>query len=273
VTTLVYVYAVLDTAHNDPLLLGSERLHGIGGETVRLVREGAIAAVVSDVPTEEFDEGPLNAGLADLTWLGPRALAHQQVNARLFEEVEALLPLAFGTVFRTDAGVRGFLTDERPELTRRLECIRGRAEWVVAVRRDRDAALAHVDESVAEVRQLLADAAAASPGRAYLLQRRLDEVRRRAAMAMDVEIVAELMQTLERHADDLFREPLPDEASENPVARLSVLVPRVDEQPFARNIEQLRQTWASRGFALEMTGPWPPYRFGGLSAEVARARR
>jgi hypothetical protein len=272
VTTLVYVYAVLEVAPEAPPD-AAQLLRGIDGATVRLVREQSIAAAVSNVPAVEFEEEPLNARLADLGWLGPRAMAHQHVNARLFDEVGSLLPLSFGTVFRTDDKLREFLVTERPELLRRLTRIRGRAEWVVAVHREPIAALAYVDESVPEVRRLLDESAVATPGRAYLLRRRLEELRANAAFAVDAEVVGELMRTLEQHAEDIYREPVPDDAAEAPIARASVLVPRNVEQPFARNVEQLSQTCASRGYVLELTGPWPPYRFSGLNGEVVHARR
>ena len=52
-TDLVYVYAVL------PKPLGTA-LNGLEGRTVRWVVANDLAAAVSDVPGEEFNEGPLN---------------------------------------------------------------------------------------------------------------------------------------------------------------------------------------------------------------------
>src|SRR5579884_3187587 len=100
---LVYVYAILDG------VVGGE-LWGIEGGRVRWIEEAGLAAAVSDVPRGDFDEEPLNARIRDLAWLGPRAEAHQAVNAQLAEQAEACLPLAFGTVFRTDDRVRELLS-------------------------------------------------------------------------------------------------------------------------------------------------------------------
>ena len=49
-----------------------------------------------------------------MAWLGPRAVAHQDVNDRLHEAAEAMIPLAFGTVFRDDERVRHMLREQAP---------------------------------------------------------------------------------------------------------------------------------------------------------------
>ena len=49
--------------------------------------------------------------------------------------------------------------------------------------------------------------------------------------------------------------------------RASVLVRNRDAGGFVRNVEQLQAAW----YELRLTGPWPPYRFGGLE-HVAAAR-
>src|SRR5205814_753791 len=84
VSELLYVYGIVPADH--PLGARPDAgLSGIGGAPIGLVAEGPVAAVVSAVPAAEFDEEPLNSRLRDLDWLGPRAAAHQAVNARLME--------------------------------------------------------------------------------------------------------------------------------------------------------------------------------------------
>ena len=123
-TALIYVYAVLP----EPV---AGDLSGIDARPVRWIAEGGLAAAVSEVPSEEFDEQPLNEHVRDMGWLGPRAVAHQEVNYRLHADGEASVPLSFGTVFRDDERVRQLLRDEAPVLAERLGAVRGCAEWVV----------------------------------------------------------------------------------------------------------------------------------------------
>ena len=114
-TTLVYLYAVLSERVEAPVA-------GIDGARVRWIVHDGLAAAVSDVPGEDFEEEPLNEHVRDMTWLGPRAISHQDVNASLFEASEAIVPLAFGTVFRDDDRVRQLLLDEVPASSTMRRC-------------------------------------------------------------------------------------------------------------------------------------------------------
>jgi hypothetical protein len=256
VGSLLYVYALLPAERPDPEL----------GE-VALVREGPLAAAVSAVPAEEFDEEPLNRNLRDLAWLGPRAERHQAVNAALMERSEALLPLAFGTIYRDEAGLRAMLRQRRDELLRRLEGVRGRAEWVVALRRDDRAARAWVEERGEALADLRRRIEASPPGRAYLLARRLDDARREGLLQLDQAALAELGRALEGRVERSHREPVTAPADpadgSGPIVRLSLLVPRPAEGELEAALGALAERWRPRGYTLDLTGPWPPYRFGG----------
>jgi hypothetical protein len=227
----------------------------------------------------EFDEEPLNRNMRDMAWLAPRAERHQSVNAALMERGAALLPLAFGTVYRDEAGLRAMLRDRQAELLRRLEGVRGRAEWVITLHRDGAAAGAWVEEHGAALADLRREIEASAPGRAYLLARRLDDARREGLLQLDQAALAELSQALEAHAERSHREPLAAPRPEGtpgypggagtaaggsgPIARLSLLVPRPAEDALRAALGELTERWRPRGYGVDATGPWPPYRFGG----------
>jgi Gas vesicle synthesis protein GvpL/GvpF len=261
---LVYVYAVLPRAVE-------QEVRGIDGRPVRWVVEGDLAAAVTDVPATEFDEAPLNERIRDLRWLEPRAVAHQTVNARLHELSSAVLPLSFGTVFRTDERVRDLLRHEAKSLRERLEGVAGRSEWVLAVHRDEATAVAALEASP-RLRDLQIEVQTASPGRAHLLKRRLDEARHDERRHMDSEVEAHLSSALSAVADAVFAEPLPAEAAERPMWRGSLLVERAREPDLLTALDQLRSQLEPRGYRLLLTGPWPPYRFGGLEPQARSTR-
>ena len=254
---LVYLYAVAPR----PV---AGQLAGIDGRPVRWIVDGDLAAAVSDVPAEEFEQEPLNARVRDLHWLGPRAVAHQTVNAQLHERAEALVPLAFGTVFRDDERVRDLLRREREGLRERLTAVSGRAEWVLALHRVGDPDVAALERHSPAVRELQAEIASSSPGRAHLLKRRLAELTGQELARLDAEAVDTILEALNGLADAVYVEPLPAEAAERPLLRASLLVARSGEAHFLETIERLRERWPERGYQLLLTGPWPAYRFGGL---------
>jgi hypothetical protein len=238
----VYVYAVLEA----PVAVS---LEGIDGGPVRWV-EADLAAAVSDVPPEQFADEPLNANVRDLGWLGPRAIAHDAVNGALWERSDALIPLAFGTVFRDDQRVREMLLDRASEFRARLERVRGRGEWVVSLERLETAA------ETERVSALKADIAAASAGRAHLLKRRLVEVERDERLRVQAEAADEFVRDAQTVTDGVYVEPIPAQALDRPLVRATLLVRDADDA-----VAQLVARWRARGYAISESGPTPPYRF------------
>jgi Gas vesicle synthesis protein GvpL/GvpF len=267
---LVYVYGVVGTE----ACQATDGLRGLEGAAVRSVDAEGLAAAVSDVPADAFGEEALNDRIRDMAWLGPRAVAHQAVNERLHERTPGLIPLNFGTVFRDDERVRAMLRDQAPVLRERLQAVRGRSEWVVALHRTSNLTVDHLRERSPKLQTLEAEIAAAPPGRAHLMRRRLVEARQEEARRLDSAAAREVLQALQAVADGVYAEPLPSpaEAADRPLVRASVLVRRDAEQQFMEAVEELERQWGEPEFRFTLTGPWPPYRFGGLGADEPRAR-
>jgi hypothetical protein len=266
---LLYVYAILPAPA--AVTLEEQAIQGIGGGRVWPVLAGDLAAALSAVPEAEFDEAPLNAHVRDLDWLAPRAAAHQEVNARLFAAGHALIPLAFGTVFRDAAGVEHLLRSQRSALLDRLARIRGRAEWVLTVQRDAAAALAALERSSAALAALRQQIAAAPPGRAYLLQRRFDTVRRQELLAQDARVVQRVQAALAPLAVQRYLEPVVPETEGGPLVRWSMLVERAGEAEWRAAVEQEQGRRQAEGYAIRLSGPWPAYRFSSLEQQAAGA--
>jgi hypothetical protein len=255
--SLVYVYAIGEAP------IGAT-LNGIDGGSIRWVSEGGLSAAVSDVPAEDFDQEPLNERVRDMSWLGPRAVAHQEVNYRLHERAETLIPLAFGTVFRDDERVGALLRNEAQALRERLAAVRGADEWVVALHLMQEPAPEDVAAMSPALQSLQRDIEATSPGRAHLLRRRLAELEREEARRVQAEAAEQVLDRLRSVARAVFAEPLPKDTVERPLLRASVLVPREQEDAFLDETERLRVHWREPTYRVLLTGPWPPYRFGGL---------
>jgi hypothetical protein len=185
----------------------------------------------------------------------------------LHESAEAMIPLAFGTVFRDDDRVRHLLQVQAPALTERLEAVRGCTEWVVALHLLKEPDTADVAAASSAIQDLQREIETSSPGRAHLLRRRLAELERDEARRLQAEAADEVLAGLQEIAADVFSEPLPSDSVERPLLRASVLVPRQDEAQFLGALEQLRARWPEPTYRLLLTGPWPPYRFGGIKAD------
>lgn len=248
--TLIYLYAVAPAAAGR--WLETNDLRGIGGARVRAVPGGGVLGAVSDVPAGEFDQDPLDRNVADAEWLAPHAAAHQDVNAALLDAAGAVLPLAFGTIFRTEERVRDALGARARELAAGLAAVTGRAEWVVTLDRDRRAALRYLERT-----RDSAKAAAAGEGRAYLLRRKVEVESADELRALDRRARAELQQALEGVAEELTEEPL---IEGGPAARLTALARRDRALALGQAVQAYASRWRERGYEPRIAGPWPPYR-------------
>jgi hypothetical protein len=272
VSSLLYVYAILPITAPAMLDLRRGAVHGINDGILTTVEEAGLAAAVSAVDPIEFEAEPLNRLVRSIDWLAPRAAAHQQVNALLFDQADALIPLAFGTVYRTPARIATMLETERGALRSCLDRVRGKAEWVVSLQRLTEEALVALEEQSDALRDVRARIATGAPGRAYLLSRQVETVRRRELLVLDGRAVAALEDLLPM-VDEIFAEPLVAGPEQGLLARLSVLVDRLREAELLAAVDGYRQHWLGLGYDLRLTGPWPPYRFSSRGAELLSAGR
>ena len=262
---LLYAYAFL------PAGADVDGLTGIDDQPVSLLAEGEVAAALSAVPAEQFEEEPLNRLVGDMEWLAPRATAHQAVNGALMELTDALLPLSFGAVYRDSSSVARTLRERQDELRARLAAVRGCSEWVATLQRDEARALDAAEIDDPELARLQAEIAAAPPGRAFLLRRRVEDVRRAALARMDQSAAQAAIAGLAQLVERVYAEPILRNTPDAPLARASLLVRRPNEAELVEQVADLARRWDERGYLLRLTGPWPPYRFGSTSPEEAGA--
>jgi len=257
---LRYLYAVAKA--NAEGAIAAANLRGIDGGRVEAIVEGDLLGATSPVPASEYEEEPLNERLQDLEWLAPRAASHQEVNGRLLELANAVIPLSFGAIYRDADGVRELLRRRADDFADRLRAVEGRAEWIVSI--EREGATVPTGGAVGA---LDAEIATAAPGRAFLLGKRRDEVIREERRIRDAAVAEEAWATIEAIAERVYREPLIEDPLAAAIARFSVLAHRDREVELGDVVRRLGASGASEGYRVRLSGPWPAYRFGGLPSE------
>lgn len=250
--TLVYLYAVAPAAAAG--WLGAHDIRGIADGRVRAVEQLGVVGAVSDVPAGEFEQEPLDRNIADPAWLAPHAAAHQDVNAALLDGVGAVLPLAFGTIFRAEQGIERVLRERERELTEALAAVAGRVEWVCTLDRDLRLASAYLART-----RLSQTDTGTREGRSYLLRRKAEVESVEEQRTLDREARAEFRESLGAVAQEVTDEPL---IEGGPVARCTVLVSRDAENALRRAAMSFGARWSERGYEPRLAGPWPPYRYG-----------
>lgn len=255
---LRYVYGI--GRAGDAARVATAELTGIDEGLVGCIVEGELLAAVSEVDESAYDETVLNERVRDLEWLAVRAAQHQAVNGRLLELLGTVLPLSFGAIYRDDERVRQMLRENADARGTQLASLAGRAEWVVTISRDTEAP---PDDE--HVRALDAEIAASSPGRAFLLDKQRGATLSRSLERRDAEAADAALAGLADVAERTYREPVATGGTDTVALRASILVARDREAALVKAIGDLEKGLGDRGYRVRASGPWPAYRFGGMS--------
>ena len=264
-----YVYGVIGGA---PLELPESLLGVDGRHQVRILAEGGVAAVASQVPLSEFGEETLRDSLNDVEWLERTARGHEGV----LDEVRALttvIPMRLCTVYRSRQSVADMLARERAALVEALDRLRGKTEWGLKVFADAAAVKRAARGASDDAGRLDAELADASAGSAYMRRRQLDDLVRAQADRLIDECVEDAHSRLAALSVEALSNPLqPSEATGHGGQMVLNGVYLLDDAAtgeFHAAVAALREAYAPAGFDLEATGPWPPYNFVKSSIEAA----
>jgi hypothetical protein len=256
---LSYVYGIVPASFE-----GADAPRGLDDRVVRVEREGAVGALVSELDADVYAGGTAEANAGDVGWIGPRAIAHDAVLTWASER-GGVIPFPMFTLFANVAGVHTMLRERAATFVATLDRVAAAEEYTLRVFRLDAAfrgALAQLSPKLAELEQ---QAAAATPGQRYLLQRKLDEEKKTELRRVSDEIAATIYEKLATLSGAGVRDQLPParegDGPGRAILNASFLVPRDRKQTFQEAVNTLLQQYEPRGFRFELTGPWPPYHF------------
>ncbi|MEU0194224.1 GvpL/GvpF family gas vesicle protein [Streptomyces afghaniensis] len=233
-----YVYGIAASSH--PGL--PEGMGGVGDppRPVRILREGDLAAVVSEAP-----EG-LRPKRKDL-------LAHQNVLSEA-GAAGCVLPMRFGSVAPDDNSITGVLAERAEHYKERLRALDGRVEYNVKANHVEEAVLHQVMAESPDIRGL-AEANRQAGGGSYDDKIRLGEMVAAAVKAREAEDAAALQRVLEPAAEAVSTGP----ESTGWLANVSFLVDRESAENFLAAVEEARKELPH--LEVRINGPLPPYSF------------
>lgn len=256
---LYYLYGVATGAAADP----PAELSGIEGAPVELVRDGDLAAIVSRLPAALYREEALNPRLGDLDWVGERGAAHERV-LTWFSDRGPVIPAAPFSIHGDAQRVGMRLAAATRRYHALLDRVTGKREWIIRLwpaAEMEPAALARFD---AELETLAREAAAAAPGKRYLLQRKLDTRARDALQRLTLAAAHSVHERLTERAADARALPLPRTSGSRGRGLISAAAYLVREDAytaFQDEVSRAAHDVQEMGIQLEFTGPWPPYHF------------
>lgn len=253
VNSILYVYAITREAvpATGEAIDGSNRF---GATTA-----GAVSAVFTPVDAAAFSQEVIDRRAGDLEWLGAIGYRHQAVMAQLMK-LTAIIPLRAFTLFSGEESLRDYLADHAAALDETLTRLDGKEEWTLQVEFEPSKWSDALSSRVASLRAMQDEIASASPGKAFLLRKKLDDEKKRASREAEQQVVAEIERTVR---ETLRAETLAEtrERRDGAFPQINVLLNRDDETLLSELRDRLAERYGREGVSLAVTGPWPPYTF------------
>jgi hypothetical protein len=265
VDSIWYVYGIV------PATLSPSTLPaGLDDVVVTIERRngGRAAALVSALDGAQYAPGALEQSSGDVEWLSPRAVAHDRV-LTWASDLGAVIPLPMFSLFSGRDAVHAMLGERAPQLESALERLGQGREYALRVYRVDAELLDRIASLSPRLAELASNAASASPGQRYLLERKLDGEKKAEVRAVTQRIVDGIVTALSTHARETVKSPIPKVSDAAAASRgimvlnAAFFVAPATLDAFQRTLTALVAEHGAHGFRFDFTGPWPPYHFAG----------
>lgn len=261
---LLYCYCVLEPGTPAFQILNAGTVAGVE-ESAPLfpVTAGALAAAVSNVPADTYDERGLNEMVNDLNRVGPLAVKHSAAIQELFLAGPAVVPLSLGAVYRHRDGIEDLLTKDAALFTALLARFHDRQEWGLKAFGDRAKVEAAAARESERLRDMAKDVEESTPGRGFFLRKQEQRLRGEEAEGLVQRTMTQVFDTLA----EVSAEARVDEVGGVPADGLPLLfkaeflVDRHNTGAFHAHFDDARKHPAELSIQVEANGPWPPYSF------------
>lgn len=218
--------------------------------------------MLSEVDSEEFSGPGARERLENLSWIGPRALRHEEVIVAAMR-ASMVLPVRFGTIFSSLEALALPLKKHEDGISRFFAETAGKSEWLLKgyVNREQARTGALALRLTEEENQL----AGLTPGKRYLLEQKIKKT-------VDKEMASWLRQTAEQVLQPIREASWPYRAGrlvgrdvtggeEEPFFNNALLVPDGAVEILRQMTGEWNALYGTRGLFFGLSGPWPLYHF------------
>lgn len=235
-----YVYCIIPSA--EPRSFGPIGIGGRGDE-VYTVHQGGLAAVVSDSPLTVYDPTPENA------------LAHETVNQTALRQY-SVMPLAFGTLFRSEEDILELLKKAEEPLRQSLQKVEGKVEIQLTATWDPEQVMRRIQQQYPAIPQAAARIQAAGQA-GYFDQIELGRVIEAAFKKEAEGYVGQILEAVKPYVvDSRLNDPVGDKTFLN----AALLVRRENQDKLLATGPEIGARLGS-DISVRFTGPWPAYNF------------
>jgi len=245
-----YVYGIIQA--REPLTFGKIGIGG-RGDLVYTVHHSDTAAVVSKTPVFIFDPTRENA------------LAHEHV-IELVMKSHTIIPMSFGSVFRTDNDIREVLKSIYPSLKDVLKQMEGKLEFGLKITWDRDRIIEELKREDEEIHRFHQEITRKLRQTTYLARMQLGRMIEKALAERSAEFVREIYEGLRRVCvASRDNKPIGDKM----IMNAAFLIEKQRETEFDAAVNRVAKKFGDR-LNFKYTGPWPPYNFVNIRLKFER---
>lgn len=245
-----YVYGIVEA--KGPANFGRIGMGG-AGELVYTVNYQDIAAVVSKTAVYMYDPTRENA------------LAHEHVIESVMKNY-TIIPMSFGTVFRTDEDIREVLKSIYSSLKDVLDQMAGKLEFGLKVNWERDQIIEELKREDDEIRQFHQEIIRKHLQSTYLARMQLGRMIDKALTERSTAYVRDIYEAL-RSVCVASRDNQP--IGDKMIMNAAFLVERRREAEFDGVVNKIARRYGKR-LKFKYTGPWPPYNFVNIRLKLER---
>jgi len=246
-----YVYCIIRSPR--PCEFGRIGI-GDGSSPVHTVHFGDLAAVVSDTPLRIYDPTRENV------------LAHEFVNETVMRE-HTVIPMSFGTIFRTDSDIVELLKSTYEAFDDVLEKMRDKIEFGLKVLWDRERVVAALERDNEEIRQLREEIGRSAQSSTYFARMQLGRLVESALEEAGNAYVRDIHEALKPVAvASRSNKPI----GERMILNAAFLVERDRDRSFDERVREIARRYEEL-LTFRYTGPWPPYNFVNIKLKLERA--
>jgi hypothetical protein len=245
-----YVYCIIRQQHERDF-----GTIGIGGHRrVYTVHHNDLAAVVSDTPIVIYDPTRENV------------LAHEFVNETVMREF-TVIPMSFGTVFRSDEDVSELLRSTYQAFTDVLVKMRDKIEFGLKILWDRDKVVANIESENDEIRRLKDEITRNAASSTYFARMQLGRLVEAALEETSNRYVSEVHEALKAVAVASRSNKV---IGDRMILNAAFLVDRKRSEDFDERVREVSLKYEDL-LTFKYTGPWPPYNFVNIKLKLEKA--
>ena len=258
---LCYVYGVVGSS-----LEPATAPKGIDGGKVSLISNDDVSALATSVGADDYSPERVESLTADVDWVSQRAMAHDRVLTWASDN-GPVIPFPMWTMFRDAKAVAAMLAKRGSELRRTFERIADGREFIVRVYVQPAILRERLGDHTTELAALEAEATKATPGQRYLLERKMENLRRDASRDVAARAAREIHDALRAESMEHVQEQPVNSGAPREQGRAilnaSFLVKPTRVVGFQEALTAMVNKYEPSGFRFDFTGPWPPYHFVG----------